>query len=213
MDVAHPIRSVVPTLDGPILEVLARTTQPLTGREVHRLAGIGSQTGIRLALTRLVHQGLVISDERSQAIFYQANRNHIAWPVVLELTGLRRSLVERLRGLIGSWTVPPVHASLLGSAARADGDAGSDIDILLVRPTSAAEDEPPWAEQVDTLRSGVQSWTGNHCQVFQLDLPRLREHVDSQDPLVDEWRRDAIRITGDDLRVVLRGLPPRRGRK
>jgi signal transduction histidine kinase len=80
VDVAHPIRSVVSTLDGPVLEVLARTTRSLTGREIHRLAGTGSPNGVRRALDRLAEQGLVHAEERAKAVFYPGNRDHVAWP-------------------------------------------------------------------------------------------------------------------------------------
>ena len=207
MDVEFPIRSVVPTLDGPVLAVLARTTRQLTGREVHRLARTGSASGVRLVLARLAREGVVRAEERAAAVFYEANREHLAWPAVEILANLRRTLLDRLREEVRSWHFAPVHASLFGSAARADGDAGADIDILLVRPTGVDEDEPTWAEQVDHLRNKVESWTGNRCQPFQLDLDRMAEYVRAGDPLADEWRRDAIRLGGDDLRTVLRQLP------
>ncbi|MGH3681912.1 MAG: nucleotidyltransferase domain-containing protein [Natronosporangium sp.] len=207
MDVAHPIRAAVPTLDGPILEVLARTTRPLTGREVQRLVVAGSVNGVRLALARLARQGLVRVEERAKTLFYQANRDHLAWPAVEQLAHLRRALIDQLRDEFGKWSPPPVHASLYGSAARGDGDADSDIDLLVIRPAGCAEDVSPWAEQVDHIRSQVESWTGNHCQVFQLDLARLAEHRRANDPIVDDWQRDAVTLAGPDMRVLLRGLP------
>lgn len=209
MDVAHPIRAVVPTLDGPVLEVLARTTRPLSGREVHRLVGAGSPSGIRLALLRLADQGLVLGEERAQAVFYTANRQHLAWPAVETLTSLRATLLDRLREELGGWTLPPMHASLFGSTARGDGDLESDIDLLLLLPDGVDEDEPPWADQVDRLRERVRAWTGNNCQTFQVDRARLAEHVRATDPLVDELRRDAITLAGQDLAAVLRELPRR----
>lgn len=213
MDVAHPIRAVVPTLDGPVLEVLARTTRPLSGREVHRLAGAGSPSGIRLALLRLVDQGMVLGEERAQAVFYTANRQHLAWPAVATLTSLRATLLDRLRVELGGWTLPPMHASLFGSTARGDGGPESDIDLLLLVPDGVAEDEPPWADQVDRLREQVRAWTGNNCQAFQVDRARLAEHVRAADPLVDELRRDAITLAGQDLAAVLRALPRRRANR
>jgi Nucleotidyltransferase domain len=208
VNLAHPVRAVVPTLDGPVLEVLAGTTRPLTGREVHRLAGAGSPNGVRRVLMRLAEQGLVHAEEHAAAVFYVANRNHVAWPAVEMLAGLRRTLLDLLRAELGSWRPPkPVHASLFGSAARGEGDEQSDIDVLLVRPEGVGEDQPPWADQVDHLRHQVWAWTGNHCQAFQLDLTRLAQHVHACDPLVDAWLRDAVTLAGSDLRTVLRRLP------
>jgi predicted nucleotidyltransferase len=206
VDLTHPIHVLVPTLDGPVLEVLARTTRPLTGREVQRLARKGSPSGVRLALSRLTDQGIVHAEHRSTAVFYVANRDHLAWPAVETLTNLRRALLQRLRTELESWHPTPNHASLFGSAARGDGDASSDIDILLIRPDELAEDDSPWADQVDRLRHHVVIWTGNRCQAFELDRHRLAEHVQAHDPLIDAWLRDAIPLAGPDLRNTLRDL-------
>jgi predicted nucleotidyltransferase len=207
MDIKHPIHAVVPTLDGPVLEVLARTTRPLTGREVHRLAGTGSPNGIRLALVRLTEQGVVDAEQRSTAVFYAANRDHLAWAAVETLASLRRNLIQRIRTELASWQPAPIHASLFGSAARGDGDAASDIDLLLVRSDEVGEEDSPWAEQVDELRQHVAIWTGNRCQAFQLDSQRLAEHVQAKDPLIDAWLRDTIPLAGADLPTTLRRLP------
>ena len=213
MDIRYPIRTVVSTLDGPVLEVLARTTRPLTGREVHRLARTGSSSGVRLVLARLAEQGIVYSEHRATAVFYAANRDHLAWTAIETLANLRRTLLQRLLTEFESWQLPPLHASLFGSTARADGDETSDIDILLIRPDGVAEDESPWADQVDRLRRLVMVWTGNRCQAFQLDRQRLAAHVHAQDPLIDSLLRDAITLAGPELRVALRNLPALEGER
>lgn len=204
MDVALPIRSVISTLDGPILSVLARTTRPLTGREVQQLAGVGSPNGIRRALARLVQQGVVHADERTAAVFYLANRDHLAWPAVEILTSLRRALLARLRAEFESWGARPAHASLFGSTARGDGDADSDIDILVIQ--SDQDDDGIWLEQIDQLGQRVEAWTGNHCQVFSLDVDRLAEHVAARDPLIDEWLQDSVGLAGANLHDVVRDV-------
>jgi predicted nucleotidyltransferase len=207
MDVSHPIRAVVPTLDGPVLEVLAGTTRPLTGPEIQRLAGVGSPNGVRRVLTRLAEQGIVRANQHSAATFYSANREHLAWPAIEELVGIRRALFERIEHLIAGWEAAPLHASLYGSMARAGGDSGSDIDILLVRPQGIDEEDPPWAEQIDELRHKVTDWTGNHCHAFQLDLERLAQHVKADDPLVQEWIRDARTLAGASFKALVGQLP------
>ena len=89
-----------------------------------------------------------------------------------------------------------------------DGDEDSDIDLFVVRPVETAEDSEPWATQVDTLRRGVTAWTGNHCQIFQLDPSRLAEHIAASDQLVAEWQRDVVALYGDDPAAILRRLLP-----
>jgi predicted nucleotidyltransferase len=209
MDVAHPIRAVVPSLDGPVLEVLAGTTRPLTTLEIHRLAAVGSSTGIRKVLERLAAQGIAVADHRGNAIYYVANRDHLAWPAVEILTGLRRELRRRLADFISGWSVQPVHASLFGSAARADGDAASDIDILVVEPDVAPGEEEGWEQQIDGLRARVRAITGNRCQVFVVTTERLDEYVATRDPLVEAWLRDGVHLAGRELASL---ITPRHGR-
>lgn len=36
VDVSRPMSAVMRSLEGPVLEVLTRTSRPLTGRELHR---------------------------------------------------------------------------------------------------------------------------------------------------------------------------------
>lgn len=195
MDVGSPISSVIPTLDGPILQVLAKTTRPLTGREVHQLAAVGSESGIRLALTRLAHHGLVHATPAGKATLYTVNRDHIAWHGIDLLTKIRQHLLSRIADTIGSWEVPPVTAAMFGSSARGDGNPDSDIDILLIAPPETSADIR-WSEQVDTLRDQITGWTGNTCQIYEITEGEYDDHIAADEPLINEWRRDAIVLFG-----------------
>lgn len=206
MDVSHPIRGIIPTLDAPVLEVLAGTTRRLSGREVHRLAGTGSVRGVQLVLARLVAQGLVSAEEHAGATLYAANRAHLAWPVLDALVGLHRQLLERIRDAVAGWTIAALHVSLFGSAARRDGDAESDLDLLVVRSDAVGDTDEAWEAQLDALRDGVGAWTGNRCQAFVIDRTRLAAHVASGDPLVESWLHDGVLLAGVQLRTLVDGL-------
>lgn len=207
MDVASPIRSVLPSLEGPVLEVLAGTTGSLAGREVARLTRGGSEAGVRRALHRLVEQGVVRAEARGGAVLYALNRRHLAYPAVEVLVALRRTLLSRLRGAIETWAQPPVHVSLFGSAARRDGDAASDIDVLLVRPADLnAAERDTWTEQLDQLRVDVEQWTGNRCQLYEIDPDELAEHVRKRTRIVREWLADAVTLHGSDLTSLARAV-------
>ena len=167
------------------------------------MAGVGSEAGVRKVLGRLVEQGLVDVSEAGPSLLYIANRKHLAWPAVEALASLRKQLLTCIESEVATWEPKPLHASAFGSFARGDGDVGSDIDLFVIRPVRSAEDSEPWAGQVDRLRMHVRSWTGNRCQVFQLDMNRLGDHVSAADPLLDEWRRDAITVFGDEPRQLV----------
>ncbi len=195
MDVSHPIRAVVPSLDGPVMEALAGTTLPLTVFDVHRLAASGSANGVRKVLERLVRVGLVTVDRRANAAYYTANRDHLAWPAVESLAGLRQAMIGSITLASEQLLIRPLHVSLFGSAARRDGDESSDIDLLVVGPGPGADDER-WADELDGLRAQVRRLTGNPCQIFDLTIEKLREHLDAHDPLIDGWLHDGIVLVG-----------------
>jgi len=197
MDLGHPIASITSPLAARVLEVAGGTTRPLTGREIHRIAGEGSSAGVWKVLNRLEKQGILLADRRSHATYYTANRDHLAWPSIEALLRLRASLVARLVEEIGEWSAAPLHASVFGSTARGDADAGSDVDLLLVRPEGLGPDaEETWETQLASVRDIVRRWTGNRCQVFIVTPSRLAEHVRANDPLVRGWLDDSILLVG-----------------
>jgi predicted nucleotidyltransferase len=207
MDLSQPISTVIPTLDGPVLTVLSRTTQPLTGRKVHQLASGGSESGTRRVLQRLASTGLVTATEVGSAVQYALNRDHLAAPAVLELANLRQKLVQRIHDAIDTeWSEHPIHASLFGSAARGDGDLHSDVDLLVVHGSS---DLPPeWNDQVGSLAEQVHSWTGNHLQIYELSSAALLAHFASGEPIVKDWLRDSVTVFGPDFRQLRHRIGP-----
>lgn len=132
MNVADPTQAVTATLDGPVLAHLARAGRSMTVAEVAAGAARGSELGVRKSLARLVEQGIVSTTTIGRTTAYALNREHIAAPIALSLGDLRGELWRRLTALFSGWQHPPFRAVAFGSAARADGDESSDIDLLLV---------------------------------------------------------------------------------
>jgi hypothetical protein len=152
---------------------------------------------------------------------HQLNREHVAAPVADVLANLRVELWKRMRDEIGNWRPAPLYACVFGSAARGDGDVDSDVDLLLVHPPMPGDPKPSrprsllssvtawlaapipatpaevkrWPNQIDTLRSHVQAWTGNVLQVVDLSVAEWINQQQSGQ-LAEEIRRDAIEMTG-----------------
>jgi hypothetical protein len=204
VDLSFPYTAVLSKTDGKVLSVLAGTTKPLGGREVARLAGV-SQNGAWRALRRLVDQGVVIEQPAGgRAMLYTLNRDHLAADPIITLTRLRSTLFERLKEHLAAWEVQPIHASIFGSAARGDGDAHSDIDILVIRPKDVQEEDDQWRSQINSLAAAVHSWTGNHAGIAEIaerDLARLRRE---RPPVIKDVMADAITLVGEEPSSLFR---------
>jgi len=199
MDLSQPYAAICPTLEGPVLDVLAHTTRPLTGREIARLARRGSERGVRLVLHRLVAHGLVSAQQAGPASLFALNRDHVAASVVEGLLRLRAELIERIRQDVEGWSRQPVHVSVFGSAARGDGDTESDIDLLIVRSEDVAEDDPQWREQLHLLAEQIGRWSGNHASLHEISPKGLKALVRRREPIVASLRDASIALAGPEF--------------
>jgi predicted nucleotidyltransferase len=225
VDLADPTRAITPTLDGPILAVLASVGRPLTVGEIAAAVPRGSEIGLRKAVARLVDQGIVIATQMGRNVVHELNREHIAAPAAAVLGGLRTELWKRLR--------EPTYASVFGSAARHDGGPESDIDLLLVHPpfpgdtpplrsergllgllgdiavdlslkAQVAGNESDWETQVDELRTKVQRWTGNPLQVIDVSIWQWADMRSTDPALLEEITRDGITVSGQPFDLAPR---------
>jgi hypothetical protein len=224
VDLTDPTRAMTPTLDGPVLAVLALAGKPLTAGEVAARTPRGSEIGVRKCLARLVEQGIVRATEMGRNRVHELNREHLAAPVAGLLADLRLELWNRFRKTLGKWNPKPVYGCVFGSAARGDGDAESDIDLLLVHAPLPGERVPrrrsggldavagfaaefttaqltdrqlaTWQRQVDQLRGLVRGWTGNPLQVLEMSTFLWAGQQRRQSALFVEISRDAVEVAG-----------------
>ena len=208
MDLQHPLRSLVPSRDWVVLEVLASTQSGLGASQIARLSHEGSRSGQAPILDRLVEQGLVIAEPANHGFLYRLNRDHLLAPAVLHAAGLRAQLLKRLGEQVAQLAPAPVHASVFGSFARGEANDESDIDILLIADSD--QDVADWDTQIDLLQERVQLWTGNRCSCMAFSVERAQQLVAQEEPIVDNWVKDALVLIGDPLQRIL-DIPAKAG--
>ena len=89
--------------------------------------------------------------------------------------------------------------SVFGSFARAEAEAGSDIDLLAVRGPDA--DPERWATSLTHFARRAGTLTGNPVEVIDFDLEELRRKTRGRSAKVgrefwDSVRRDAVVLAG-----------------
>jgi len=200
MDLNHPIESVIPSAHGPVLAALAATEAPLTGRGVAALLdGRVSSRRVADVLSELAAAGIVLRSRAGAAYQFRLNREHLATPSIVALAGLRAALMDAITEQVLGWVQPAVAVWLFGSAARGVAGPTSDIDLLVIRPSSVADVDAGWLEQISELDEQVRRWTGNETAILEYGEDEFTTLVEADDRLVDSLRADAIVLAGETV--------------
>ena len=212
MDIAHPMKSVIPSAQGDVLAVLAGTTSSLTGRQDAGLTGGRvSQKRVSDILNTLTEAGFVTRQVAGSSCLHRLNREHLAADAIVELGSIRNRMIERIAGEVDTWDPAADGVWLFGSVAKGDGGPDSDVDILAVRNDRVEADDPRWLAQLDCLSQAVTRWTGNDCRIVEYSAEEIARLVGDDEPLVRSIRSEGIRITG--RRSLLAGSRPDRDRR
>ena len=197
MDVANPMRSVIPSAQGEVLAVLARTTSSLSGRQIAGLAeGRVSQKRVSDILNTLTRAGIVTREIAGSSNLHRLNREHLAADAVIQLASIRERLIGRIAGEVETWRPPAEGIWLFGSVARGDGGPNSDVDILAIRGDDVEAGDSPWLGQLDGLAQAVAIWTGNDCRIVEYSAGEIERLVADEDALVRAIRSEGIRVSG-----------------
>lgn len=207
MDLTFPLRSLVPTLDSAVLEVLAGTESGLSATQIARVAARGSRQGQALVLDRLVDHGLVIAEPANRGYLYRLNRDHVLADAVLSACRARRTVLDRLTEAVEALDPAPVHVSVFGSFARREAGPDSDIDLLVVVPAPPADDTG-WSDQLQDLADRVLSWTGNRLECLTFTVDELHAVAARDEPIVESFRDHAVTLRGAQIDAVLGGDGP-----
>jgi predicted nucleotidyltransferase len=237
MDFTDPSLAITPTLDGPVLIALALAGKPFTVSELANKTSRGSEIGIRRSLGRLVAQGVVTATEMGNSRVYNLNREHVAAKIAIDMSDLRSEVWRRISRQFEKWAVRPIYACVFGSAARHQADLSSDIDLLLIHPSTLAElseaqksrsfiaslgmwanvvstrvmteaQTKAWDKNVDALDGLVRSWTGNPLQVVSISAIEWSEHRRRRSEIYQEIERDEVRLY-DEFAPITYKFPKR----
>lgn len=207
MDISHPMKSVIPSAQGEVLAVLARTTSSLTGRQIAGLTeGRVSQKRVSDILNTMTGAGIVLRQVAGSAHLHTLNREHLAADAIVQLASVRDRLIGRIIDEVQAWRSPAEGVWLFGSVARGDGGPDSDVDILVVRNDDVEAADALWLNQLDALAQAVAGWTGNDCRIVEYSAGEITRLIGDEDPLVRSICSEGIRIAG--RRSLLVGSRP-----
>ncbi|MGI8775307.1 MAG: nucleotidyltransferase domain-containing protein [Actinomycetota bacterium] len=197
MDYVRPVEALIPGAQGRILGVLARADAPLNLRTLARLAGVSPGQASRV-LPRLVELGVVHRTEVPPSALFELPGRNLGAQLVRDLSDAQGALLQEMRRTAAKLRPAPASVVLFGSAATGEARAGSDIDVLIVRP-SGATDEDAWTTSLMRWVSRIREFSGNPVNVVEEneeDIPRL---LRSRRSLWETIARQGVLLAGKPL--------------
>lgn len=196
MNLSKPLTSVIPSVEGDVLTVLASAERAFTGLQVQKIIGTRSVTGVANALQKLCAQGIVTSRSAGSANLYQLNKEHLLAKYITEIANIRIEFFQQMSLEVSAWQSRPECVAVFGSAARNDMDLESDIDIFVKRPTETPFGEWSWRQQLTDFSLKIQGWTGNPVQIFELGDSEMRQEFSSKGGVIYTIMEEGVVIYG-----------------
>lgn len=204
MDLSSPLRSIAPSLDSAVLEILAGTESAMGASRIASLSKRGTRAGQLPVLNRLVDHGLVLAEPANQGFLYRLNRDHVLASAILAAVDARAEIMRRLTAAIEALRPEPVHASMFGSFARREAHEESDIDLLVIVAEDTDEHASSWTDQMRRLEEEVLLWTGNRLECVTLTHSRLADVANAGEHIVSRWIDEGATLHGPDIADLTR---------
>lgn len=201
MDFRRPVETVIPGAQGRLLAALAGTTSLLSLRTLAGLADVSPAQASRL-LPRLAELGLVERVDVPPSALFRLVDGNLGAQLVRQLADLRRTALARLGCLVGSMEPAPWCGLVFGSMATGEAEAGSDVDVLVVRPDAVDEDDDSWHDAVERFRASARELTGNPVSVLEVSQAHLSDRLRSGEPLWRDIAEHGIVIHGPPLPAI-----------
>jgi predicted nucleotidyltransferase len=181
MNLSRPLTSLIPSLEGEVLTVLAAAEIAFTGRRVHKVIGKNSQVGVSKVLQKLVDQGIVTVQSAGTSNLYQLNREHLLAGHLIEIANLRAEFFRLMSLEVSAWELHPECVAVFGSTARSDMTTESDIDVFISRPTEIEFGDMAWRRQLTEFSLKVGKWTGNSVNAFEVGPDDVKRELGTKE--------------------------------
>lgn len=202
MNWANPLRTIAPTVDADVLQVLAGTHEPVTGNQ---LAGLAerSYAQVQAVVGRLVSEGVVLMQQHGRTFTYELNREHVLADSLLAIIAAPEAAASMISGLVAAWPIPPVLVALFGSVARRTATADSDVDLLVVRCDNIPEDDTTWSNQIGSLARRIERLTGNRVQILDVSRAEFLRSIETNEPLIESLLTESRTLFGEDAQDLI----------
>ena len=204
MDYAAPIEALFPGAGGAVLDVLARTEQPLSMRQVADRAGV-SHPQVSRHVERLERLGVVHREVVGRSHLVSLTSS-VAARTLRDLASLDEVVLRYLRNTASSLQPDAISVVVFGSFARGEATEHSDLDVAVVVDGVVSEG---WLEDLSRWVDDVAAFAGSPVSEIVVDVEELPARMD--DPLWVAILAEGLTVAGRDLADIF-GVLSRGGR-
>lgn len=124
----------------------------------------------------------------------------------------RESVIDELGRTAAALDPAPVSVIVFGSFARGDAHADSDIDVVVVRPETVAEDDDRWCRALEEWHSKAERLTGNPVEILKVAEHEIGDRLRGRAVVWRDVVRDGVTVYGATI-GQLRRTTPREARR
>ncbi len=201
VDFRHPVEAAIPGAQGRIIAALLGTSGELNLRTIARIAGVSIAQASRV-LPGLVDLGMIERREVPPSSLFRLVPEHVATRALMELANSRGVVMNEMGDSARKIRPAPVSVITFGSFARGDSDIGSDIDVLIVRPTGIGADDERWTQTLERWRTVVSRVAGNTVEILEVEADAVAAKLSGGTQLWRDIHRDGQVVFGRRLDAV-----------
>jgi hypothetical protein len=147
----------------------------MTIRTVASLAGASPQQA-SVVVAHLVELGIVTRREAGSSALVRLDGENEGARIVVALGRLQESAMVRLAKAAGDIVPAPSSLLVFGSFVRGEAWAGSDLDVLAIRPRGVGADDKQWIDALGRWEVTARRIVGNPVKMLVVsidDIPGL----------------------------------------
>jgi predicted nucleotidyltransferase len=198
MYLSNPLSTLFPGAHGHVLRQLLIESRPQSGRAIALKLGqsVGKSRVIEV-LSDLAHLGVVDREIVGSSHLFSINKDHLCYQTLKVLASPMPALIKQIQRIVAGFQRAPLAVVIFGSVAKGSSQAGSDLDLLVLRPNHVSPEDSAWESQTLELVVQLERSTGYPVQLVEYSENEFQALVNRGARLVTELSDTAVAVTGE----------------
>jgi len=197
MYLSNPLSTLFPGAHGHVLRQLLIESRPQSGRAIALKLGqsVGKSRVIEV-LSDLAHLGVVDREIVGSSHLFSINKDHLCYQTLKVLASPMPALIKQIKRIVAGFQRAPLAVVIFGSVAKGSSQAGSDLDLLVIRPNHVSPEDSAWEAQTLELVVQLERSTGYPVQLVEYSEDEFQTLVNRGARLVNELAEAGIVVKG-----------------